>query len=58
MKDSIKEIASNRGGAAAKKSSGKKEINLLEIIGNAFFVLSWLWIVMLMTYFTVILFLR
>lgn len=56
MKDSIKGITSETGGAEAKKTSGKTEINWLDIIGNAFFVLAWLWMAMLMAYFTVSLF--
>ncbi len=50
------EISSDTGGLTAKKISDKPGINWTDLIGNTYFVLAWLWIAMLMAYFTMRLF--
>lgn len=56
MKDNINEISSNKRGLEAKKTSEKRYVNLTYIIGNAFFVLAWFWMVIIMAYLTMRLF--
>ena len=56
MKDNIKEISSDTGGLTAKKTSDKTEVNWLDTIGNLFFVLALVWLLMIMAYLTMRLF--